>query len=117
MRKPLGTKKAKSFQDDCDNVTCPGGDKNCQIENGKDIFISSGRGPPITGPCGVSYRPSENFAISSGHQPFVVEILVEAKENAVTENSPKCLGTILTVRHILSAGQFLNVYLVHEYVL
>ena len=54
-------------------------------------------GPPITGPCGASYRPSENFAISSGHQPFVVEISVK--------NRNKCLGTIVTVRHVLTVGK------------
>ena len=80
---------------------------NCQFH---DILETEGHsniydflGPPITGPCGASYRPSENFAISSGHQPFLVEILVEAKEPA-KETSPKCLGTIITIRHVLTVG-------------
>ena len=60
-------------------------------------------GPPITGPCGASYRPSENFAISSGHQPFLVEIAV-ASEGKVQTLSPKCLGTIISIRHVLTAG-------------
>ena len=64
-------------------------------------------GPPIRGPCGASYRPSENFAISSGHQPFLVEILVSAKAE-VTEQSPKCLGTIISSRHVLSVGKIMN---------
>ena len=66
-------------------------------------------GPPIRGPCGASYRPSENFAISSGHQPFLVEILIDPKTE-VRENSPKCLGTIISSRHVLAAGN-LNFYL------
>ena len=58
-------------------------------------------GPPITGPCGASYRPSENFAISSGHQPFVVDISVEYQ---LKRPMSFCIGTIVTVRHVLTAG-------------
>ena len=61
------------------------------------------KGPPIRGPCGASYRPSENFAISSGHQPFLVEILIDPKAEATT-SSAKCLGTIISPRHVLSVG-------------
>ena len=75
----------------------------CTLSSGEEVSISKAKGPPIRGPCGASYRPSENYAISSGHQPFLVEILVEPKA-AVTENSAKCLGTVITSRHILSAG-------------
>lgn len=80
---------------------CP--DQSCRLNN-NDIKISSGKGPPISGPCGASYRPSENFAISSGHQPFLVEVLVEPKSQ-VRQNSPRCLGSIITSRHILTAGK------------
>ena len=52
-------------------------------------------GPPIHGPCGASYRPSENFAISSGHQPFLVEILIDPKAEA-TKSSAKCLGSVIS---------------------
>ena len=68
-------------------------------------FIESDDGPPIRGPCGASYRPSENFAVSSGHQPFVVEILVAAKGLANRDSQAKCLGTIVTYRHVLTVGK------------
>ena len=68
-----------------------------RIENGA---------PPIRGPCGASYRISENYAISSGHQPFVVEIRVASKGLDNKDNQVKCLGTIVTHRHILSVGKF-----------
>ena len=60
--------------------------------------------PPIRGPCGASYRVSENYALSSGHQPFVVEIRVASKGLANKDNQVKCLGTIVTHRHILSVA-------------
>ena len=66
-----------------------------RIENGA---------PPIRGPCGASYRVSENYAISSGHQPFVVEIRVASKGLDNKDNQVKCLGTIVTHRHILSVA-------------
>ena len=62
-------------------------------------------GPPITGPCGASYRPSENFAISSGHQPFLVDISVQYD---ISRAKSYCLGTIVTVRHVLTAGCLLR---------
>ena len=73
-----------------------------------EIEVESGlRGgaPPIRGPCGASYRSSENYAISSGHQPFVVEIRVASKGLENKDNQVKCLGTIVTHRHILSVGK------------
>ena len=60
--------------------------------------------PPIRGPCGASYRVSENYALSSGHQPFVVEIRVASKGLTNKDNQVKCLGTIITHRHILSVA-------------
>ena len=63
-------------------------------------------GPPIRGPCGASYRVSENYALSSGHQPFLVEIRVASKGLDNKDNQVKCLGTIVTHRHILSVGKF-----------
>ena len=60
--------------------------------------------PPIRGPCGASYRVSENYALSSGHQPFVVEIRVASKGLENKDNQVKCLGTIVTHRHILSVA-------------
>ena len=82
------------------------------MKNSQDISIDSDDGPPIRGPCGASYRPSENFAISSGHQPFLVEIKVAAKGLANVDSHAYCLGTIVTHRHILSVGNnFMHVSL------
>ena len=79
------------------------------LQNSMKLYVFFIEGPPIRGPCGASYRPSENFAISSGHQPFLVEILIDPKTE-VRENSPKCLGTIISSRHVLAAGN-LKLYL------
>ncbi len=48
-----------------------------KVQNDKNISeFKTGSGPPIWGPCGASYRESENYPITSGHQPFVVTIKV-----------------------------------------
>ena len=84
-----------------DNLEHEKSEFELEIETG----LRGGR-PPIRGPCGASYRSSENYAISSGHQPFVVEIRVASKGLVNKDNHVKCLGTIITHRHILSVGKF-----------
>ncbi|XP_059090542.1 uncharacterized protein LOC131886277 isoform X2 [Tigriopus californicus] len=67
-----------------------------------NILVESG--PPVRSSCGLGYRESENFAITSGKQPWVVYVLIGSSN---PKEAAKCIGTILTVRHVLTAASCL----------
>ena len=62
---------------------------------------------PVRPRCGVGFRPSENSPISTGLQPWILTVLVgrtARQDRNRGMNRPRCVGTILSPRHVLSAA-------------
>ena len=57
---------------------------------------------PQKPPCGLWYRPSENYPISSGRQPWLVRIRVGPQGSPLA-----CTGSVVSPRHVVTAANCL----------